>query len=94
MIRFVLDLNRNLILMGNLDYMKLQVKLGNGILKIFSGSFAIFKCIKRNGIFVTKHKAIINHTVKASTVEIDATLKLLNRLVHVSDRCLQILHKL
>ncbi|CAI9761832.1 unnamed protein product [Fraxinus pennsylvanica] len=60
---YVLDLNRNLISMGDLDGIGLQGKIEDGSLKVIKGSLIIFKGTKRNGIYVTRASIVQSHTV-------------------------------
>lgn len=48
-VRYVADLNRYFISMGQLDDIGLQGRHGNGLLKMIKGSPVIFKGFKRNG---------------------------------------------
>lgn len=92
-VRYIPDLNRNLISMGNLDDIGLQGRIGNGFLKIIKGSLVLFKGTKMNGIYVTRASVVQSHIAESSSVEIDATLKWHNRLAHVNEKGLHILNK-
>lgn len=86
--RNVSNLNRNLILMGNLDDIGLQGKIEDEILKMIKWFLLIFKSTKTNRVYVNKD-AIYDNT---NTVT-DTTLKYHNRLSHASEKDHQILHK-
>jgi len=48
MVRYVPELSRNLISIGNLDDLGLLGKVGDGLLKVMRGSLVMFKGVKRN----------------------------------------------
>lgn len=74
-VRYVLELNRKLISMKNLDDMGLLGKIGNGLLKVIKGYLNIFKRVKRNGIYVVMANIIGNYIAESSSAELNATLK-------------------
>lgn len=57
-VKYIPDLNRNLISMGNLDDIGLQSWIGDGSLKIIKGTLIIFKGTKRNDIYVTRASVV------------------------------------
>lgn len=49
-VRYVPELKRNLISMGELDDLGMCGRIGDGLMKVIKGSLVIFKGIKKNGI--------------------------------------------
>lgn len=92
-VRYVPELNRNLISMGNFDDIGLQSKIGDGFLKVIKCSLVILKGIKRNEIYLVKANTVGNDIAESSSAKLDATLKWRKRQGHVSEKSLQILHK-
>lgn len=74
--RNVSNLNRNLILMGNLDDIGLQGKIEDEILKMIKWFLLIFKSTKTNRVYVNKD-AIYDktNTVTDTTLKYHKTIK-------------------
>lgn len=53
-VRYVIELNRDLISMGDLNALGVEGRIGNSLLKVNKGSLVIFTVTKRNGIYITK----------------------------------------
>ncbi|KAH9649108.1 Integrase catalytic domain-containing protein [Citrus sinensis] len=92
-VRYVPELKRNLISLGMLDQMGLNIKLESGELRISNGDGVVMKGYKRNGVYVLNGEAITGLSGVSISSSCDNTLLWHLRLGHMSLRSLRELQK-
>ncbi|KAL2491142.1 CCHC-type domain-containing protein [Abeliophyllum distichum] len=91
-VRFIPELSRNLISVGQLERIGFTGKIGNGMLKLMKGALVTCKGTRRNEIYLTTGEVIRGLDSSISSTKIDYTHKWHNRLAHVSIKGLKLLN--
>ena len=90
-VRYVPELKRNLISLGELDRADYSYKFEKGALKVTKGSLIKLKGTLRNDLYVLEGTAVSRIATIASNKWIDMSMLLYRRLAHVSEKGLQAL---
>ena len=92
-VRYVPDLKRNLISLGELDSQGFSFRGGNECLKVLKGAMVLMKGVRRNGLYSFEAEASNNHVAAASVGAASKTKIWHKRLAHISERGLLELSK-
>jgi len=87
-VRYVLQLKRNLISVGALKTLSLEVSIRDGVLKMTKGSMVVMKGVRRNNLYYLKGSTVTNK-VAISIDSDDDSIRLWHmRLRHTSKKSL------
>ncbi|KAL0424733.1 UNVERIFIED_CONTAM: Retrovirus-related Pol polyprotein from transposon TNT 1-94 [Sesamum radiatum] len=89
-VRYVPDLNHNLMSCAALEEEGLEGRWGKGIMKIMKGSLTVFKADKRRNLYVC---TVDYDILTASVTDFDKTSLWHKRLGHISQKGLELLQK-
>ncbi|KAL0329437.1 UNVERIFIED_CONTAM: putative mitochondrial protein [Sesamum radiatum] len=89
-VRYVPDLNHNLMSCAALDEEGLEGRWGKGIMKIMKGSLTVFKADRRRNLYVC---SVDYGILAASVTDFDKTSLWHKRLGHISQKGLELLQK-
>ena len=78
--RYVPDLNYNLLSCSCLEYEGFECKWGQGILKICKGVLCLFKAVKKCNLYVCTAKPLTSYDHNVNLVKMDKALLWHNRL--------------
>ena len=92
-VRYTPQLQKNLISVGTLKAQGLRGTLGQGVLKIYSGSLIVLKGIQRNNLYYLKGSAVIVNLAASEHFKNDSTRLWQMRLKHTREKSLQALAK-
>ena len=91
-VKYVPSLCYNLLSCASLEAEGLEGKWGNGVMKIFKGSLCLFKADRKYNLYVCTAKPLCDVSV-AHVVKENNTILWHNRLGHMSEKGMHILHK-
>ncbi|KAL0291219.1 UNVERIFIED_CONTAM: putative mitochondrial protein, partial [Sesamum angustifolium] len=89
-VRYVPDLNHNLMSCAALEEEGLEGRWGKGIMKIMKGSLTVFKADRRRNLYVC---TVDYDILAASVTDFDKTSLWHKRLGHISQKGLELLQK-
>jgi len=92
-VRYVPQLKRNLISVGVLKTMGLEVSIRDGVLKMTKGSMMVLKGVCRNNLYYLKGSIFIGQVTTSTDSDDDSTRLWHMRLRHIGERSLQALAK-
>ena len=72
-VRYVSQLKRNLISVGDLKSLSLQLSIRDGFLKMTRGSMVILKGIQRNNLYYLKGSMVIGQVASFTNLDNDCT---------------------
>ena len=72
-VRYVPQLKRNLILVGALKTLGLEVSIKDGVLKITKGSMVVLKGVRQNNVYYLKDSTVIEQVATSTDTNDDST---------------------
>ena len=91
-VRFIPEMARNLISVGELEKNGFTRKIENEMIKMFKEAMVVCKGVRRNGIYALPAKVVSSLGFHIDSINSDAIKKCHNRLAHVSVRGLKFLN--
>jgi len=92
-VRYVPQLKKNLISVGALKALRLEISIRDGVLKMVKGSMVILKDVQRNNFYYLKGSTVIGQVVTSKNSDNDCTQLCDIRLGHTGEKSLQALTK-
>jgi len=92
-VRYVPQLQKNLISIGTLEAQGLRETLGEGVFKMFSDSLVVLKCIRCNNLYYLKGSTVTGNLTASEHLEDDSTRLWHMRFGHTGEKSLQVLTK-
>ena len=92
-VRYVPQLKRNLISVGALKTLGLDVSIRDGVLKMTKGSMMVLKGVRRNNLYYLKGSTVTGQVVTSIDSDYDSTRLWHMRLRHTCEKSLQAFEK-
>jgi len=92
-VRYVPQLKRNLISVGALEILGLEVSIRDGVLKMTKSSIVILKGVRRNNLYYLKGSIVTGQVATSIDSDDDSTRLCYMRLGHTREKSLQALEK-
>ena len=96
-VRYILDLKKNLISVGFLEFKVFKITMENGILKVSYGAFVVLRATRKRNMYFLDGSTIVGGATTVSDitrgVALDTTILWYMRLGHASENALQSLVK-
>jgi len=92
-LRYVSQFKKNLILVGVLKILGLEVSIRDDILKMTKGSMVVLKGVRRNNLYYLKGSIVTDQVVTFTDSDDDSTRLWHMRLRHTGEKSLQALTK-
>jgi len=92
-VRYVPQFKRNIISIGALKILGLEVSIKDGILKITKGSMVVLKGVRRNNLYYLKGSTVTGHVTTSIDTDDDSTKLRHMRFRHTGEKSLQALAK-
>jgi len=90
---YIPQLKRNLISVGTLKTLSLEVSIRDGVLKMTKGSMVVLKGVRRNNLYYLKGSTVTGHVATSTYLDDDSTKLWRMRLRHTCKKSLQALAK-
>ena len=92
-VRYVLQLKRNLISVGTLKSLGLEISIKDKVLKMTKGSMVVLKGVRQNNFYYLKGSTIKGQVATSTDTDDDSTRLWHMRLGHTGEKSLQALTK-
>jgi len=92
-VRYVPQLKRNIISIGDLKTLGLEISIKDGVLKMTKGSMVVLKVVRQNNLYYLKGSTVTGQVATFTDSDGDSTKLWHMRLEHTREKSLQALAK-